>query len=46
MMLTQIGDTINPGDLVVDVQTDKAIVPYELEEDGTLAKIIVGLFKI
>lgn len=38
--LKQEGDTINPGDLVVDVQTDKAIVPYELEEDGTLAKII------
>lgn len=38
----QEGDIIVPGDLIMEIQTDKAVVPYELEEDGTLAKIMVG----
>lgn len=35
------GDSIVPGDLLMEIQTDKAVIPYELEEDGTLAKILV-----
>ncbi len=35
------GDTIVPGDLVMEIQTDKAVIPYEMEENGVLAKIIV-----
>jgi pyruvate/2-oxoglutarate dehydrogenase complex dihydrolipoamide acyltransferase (E2) component len=39
--LKKEGDTIAPGDLIMEIQTDKAVIPYELEEDGILAKIIV-----
>ncbi len=35
------GDTIVPGDLVMEIQTDKAVIPYEMEENGVLAKSIV-----
>lgn len=35
------GDPIGAGDLICEVQTDKAIVGLELEEEGILAKIIL-----
>ncbi|XP_054154314.1 pyruvate dehydrogenase protein X component-like [Oppia nitens] len=35
------GDPISPGDLICEVQTDKAIVGLELEEEGILAKIML-----
>lgn len=35
------GDTIIPGDMLMEIQTDKAVVPYELEEEGILAKKLV-----
>ena len=35
------GDPIGAGDLICEVQTDKAIVGLELEEEGILAKIVV-----
>jgi len=35
------GDTIVPGDMLMEIQTDKAVVPYELEEEGVLAKQLV-----
>ena len=35
------GDEIVPGDLLCEVQTDKAVVGMEVDEEGTLAKIIV-----
>lgn len=34
------GDIISPGDALCDVETDKAIMPVETEEDGILAKIL------
>ncbi|XP_074660616.1 pyruvate dehydrogenase protein X component, mitochondrial-like [Tubulanus polymorphus] len=34
------GDSISAGDVLCDVQTDKAVVSFELEEDGILAKIV------
>lgn len=34
------GDTISPGDLLCDIQTDKAVVSMDTEEEGILAKII------
>ena len=37
----QEGDIIVPGDLIMEIQTDKATNPLELEEEGILAKIIV-----
>ena len=36
------GDEIMPGDLICDVQTDKAVVGMEFEEEGILAKIVVS----
>jgi len=35
------GDKIHPGDVLCEVQTDKAVVGLELEEEGILAKIIL-----
>lgn len=34
------GDAIQPGDVLCEIQTDKAVVAFEVEEPGTLAKII------
>jgi len=36
------GDPVAPGDVLCDIQTDKAVVSYETEEEGVLAKILVG----
>lgn len=36
------GDSINPGDAIADIQTDKAIVTMEFDDEGVLAKIIVS----
>ncbi|XP_065344691.1 pyruvate dehydrogenase protein X component, mitochondrial-like [Cloeon dipterum] len=36
------GDPIAAGDVLCDIQTDKAIVSFEIEEEGILAKILVG----
>ena len=36
------GDTIAPGDVLCDIQTDKAVMAFEMEEEGILAKILVG----
>jgi hypothetical protein len=38
------GDKISPGDVLFEVQTDKAVMAFELEEEGTLAKILVFIF--
>jgi len=35
------GDPVQPGDLLCDIQTDKAVVGFETEEEGILAKILV-----
>jgi len=37
------GDAVQPGDLLCDIQTDKAVVGFETEEEGILAKILVYL---
>ncbi|KAL4225617.1 hypothetical protein ACF0H5_016303 [Mactra antiquata] len=34
------GDIINAGDVLCDVQTDKAVVSFDTEEEGILAKIL------
>ncbi|XP_031365243.1 dihydrolipoyllysine-residue acetyltransferase component of pyruvate dehydrogenase complex, mitochondrial-like isoform X3 [Apis dorsata] len=36
------GDKIEAGDAVADIQTDKAVVTLELEDESILAKIIIG----
>ncbi|KAI4487857.1 hypothetical protein M0802_011745 [Mischocyttarus mexicanus] len=39
--LKKEGDKINPGDAIADIQTDKAVVAMEVEDEIVLAKIIV-----
>jgi pyruvate/2-oxoglutarate dehydrogenase complex dihydrolipoamide acyltransferase (E2) component len=36
------GDKITAGDVLCEIQTDKAVVALESDEDGVLAKILVG----
>lgn len=36
-----IGSIIRPGDLIADIQTDKAVVPFESQDEYYLAAILV-----
>ena len=40
--LKQPGDTISSGDLIAEIETDKATMEVEAVDEGTLAKILVG----
>lgn len=33
---------MSPGDVLCEIQTDKAVVGFEYEEEGVLAKILVS----
>ncbi|XP_065211325.1 pyruvate dehydrogenase protein X component-like [Planococcus citri] len=35
------GDPIAPGDVLCDIQTDKAVMSFETEEEGILAKVLI-----
>jgi pyruvate/2-oxoglutarate dehydrogenase complex dihydrolipoamide acyltransferase (E2) component len=35
------GESVNAGDILCDIQTDKAVVSMEVDEDCVLAKIFV-----
>eukprot|EP00499_Haloplacidia_sp_CaronLabIsolate_P010349 CAMPEP_0196770918 /NCGR_PEP_ID=MMETSP1104-20130614/1403_1 /TAXON_ID=33652 /ORGANISM="Cafeteria sp., Strain Caron Lab Isolate" /LENGTH=506 /DNA_ID=CAMNT_0042141033 /DNA_START=40 /DNA_END=1560 /DNA_ORIENTATION=+ len=35
------GDSVQPGDLIAEVETDKATVDYEAQEEGFIARILV-----
>jgi pyruvate dehydrogenase E2 component (dihydrolipoamide acetyltransferase) len=37
----KVGDEINPGDVLVGIETDKAQMDFECQEEGFLAKIIM-----
>lgn len=37
----QIGDSIAPGDVLVEIETDKALMEFECQEDGVLANIML-----
>ena len=37
------GDTISAGEVLCDIETDKAVVSFDVEEDGILAKVIVSI---
>jgi pyruvate dehydrogenase E2 component (dihydrolipoamide acetyltransferase) len=39
--LKKEGDKIKSGDVIAEIETDKAIMEYEAVDDGTLAKIVV-----
>eukprot|EP00826_Nyctotherus_ovalis_P035444 TRINITY_DN3046_c0_g1_i14.p1 TRINITY_DN3046_c0_g1~~TRINITY_DN3046_c0_g1_i14.p1 ORF type:complete len:490 (-),score=166.35 TRINITY_DN3046_c0_g1_i14:143-1612(-) len=36
------GDSVSVGDVICDVETDKATVGYEMVDDGVIAKILVS----
>jgi len=35
------GDAVVPGDVLCDIQTDKAVISMETDEEGILAKILL-----
>ena len=35
-----VGDTLSPGDVLVEIETDKAQMDFEFQEEGILAKIL------
>ena len=39
--LKKEGDTVKTGDVLAEIETDKATMEYEAVDDGTLAKIVV-----
>lgn len=39
--MKKVGDKLEPGDVVCEVETDKATVGYEVQEDSYLAKILI-----
>lgn len=34
------GEKIDPGDVICEIQTDKAVVAFEIEDEAVLAKIL------
>jgi pyruvate dehydrogenase E2 component (dihydrolipoamide acetyltransferase) len=34
------GDQVKPGDILASIETDKATVDYEMQEDGYIAKLL------
>lgn len=34
------GDTLSPGDVLVEIETDKAQMDFEFQEEGVLAAIL------
>ncbi len=39
------GDQVKVGDIICEIQTDKATIGFESQEEGYLAKILVGASK-
>lgn len=42
--LKKEGDKISAGDVLCEIQTDKAVMAFETEEEGVLAKILVSYY--
>jgi biotin carboxyl carrier protein len=36
-----VGDEVQPGDVLVEIETDKAQMDFECQEEGFLAKMLV-----
>ena len=36
----QVGDSLAPGDVLVEIETDKAQMDFEFQEEGVLAKVL------
>src|SRR5207344_509801 len=39
--LKKEGDKVKPGDVIAEIETDKATMEYEAVDEGVLAKIVV-----
>jgi pyruvate/2-oxoglutarate dehydrogenase complex dihydrolipoamide acyltransferase (E2) component len=39
--LKKEGEKVKPGDVIAEIETDKATMEYEAIDDGVLAKIVV-----
>lgn len=39
------GDLVKPGDVLCEIQTDKATMGFESQEEGYLAKILIPMEK-
>ena len=39
--LVKEGDQIGPGDIIAEIETDKATMEVEAVDEGTIAKILV-----
>ncbi|MGH7126484.1 MAG: biotin/lipoyl-containing protein, partial [Stellaceae bacterium] len=37
----QVGDSVKPGDVLAEIETDKATMEVEAVDEGVLAKIVV-----
>ena len=40
--LVKEGDTVAAGDVLAEIETDKATMEFEAVDEGTIAKIVVG----
>lgn len=38
--MKQVGDEVAPGDVLAAIETDKAVVDFELQEEGYVAAIL------
>lgn len=36
----QVGDEVGPGDVLASIETDKAVVDFEMQEEGYIAKLL------
>ena len=39
--LKQVGDSVNPGDVIAEIETDKATMEVEVVDEGVLGRIVV-----
>lgn len=39
VMCAQVGDSVAPGDIFCEVETDKATIGWDSQEDGFLAQV-------
>ena len=37
----KVGDKVSPGDMLCDIETDKATIGWESQEDGYVAALLV-----
>lgn len=36
----KVGDSVAPGDVLASIETDKAVVDFEMQEEGYVAAIL------